>query len=179
MIPIRWNIERKSKTHPGSIIFDRGSLDFFRQRRFCPRSSFVPGIHRRQEAIRSFPIRERDSRAHFPGSTRVALYLETGSGRSEKTAVELPSWRETPHVSRSRFLFPRERYPWYYLYCSFNRENQAFFRPVAISTSSGELALSSINSLVRYEGMRNWLLASGLSTGTVIIRWFLTRLCEI
>lgn len=127
MIPIRRNIERKSKTHPGPIIFDRGSLDFFRQRRFCPRSSFVPEIHRRQEAIRSFPIRERDSRAHFPGSTRVALYLETGSGRSEKTAVELPSWRETPHVSRSRFLFPRERYPWYYLYCSFNRENQAFF----------------------------------------------------
>lgn len=46
--------------------------------------SFVAGIHRSQEAIRSFPIRER--RAHFPDGTRLALYSETGSGRSGRTA---------------------------------------------------------------------------------------------
>lgn len=46
--------------------------------------SFVAGIHRSQEAIRSFPIRER--RAHFPNGTRLALYSETGSGRSRRTA---------------------------------------------------------------------------------------------
>lgn len=43
-------------------------------------------------AIRSFPIRERDSPAHFPAATRLALYLaETGTGLSRRKAAA--TWR--------------------------------------------------------------------------------------
>lgn len=90
----------------------------------CLRSSFVAGIHRPQEAIRSFPIRERERRAHFPDGTRLALYSETGSGRSGRTAPRLHS--RSGVCTFSSLRCPRERYSRYRLYCPFNRKNQSF-----------------------------------------------------
>lgn len=84
------------------------------------RFSFVTGIHRPQEAIRSFPIRER--RAHFPDDTRLALYSETGSGRSEDCATK----QDRRVCTFSSLRCPRERYSRYCLYCPFNRKNQSF-----------------------------------------------------
>lgn len=82
-------------------------------------------IHRPQEAIRSFPIRERERRAHFPDGTRLALYSETGSGRSVRTvprffkAVEESAriLLSVAHESATRNIVS---------YCPFNRKNQSF-----------------------------------------------------
>lgn len=107
------------------------------------RFSLVASIHRPQEAIRSFPIREREKRAHFPGATRLALYSETGNGRSVRTAPRLRSRRQACTFSSLRC--PRERYSRYRLYCPFNRKNQSFPNHYELYVISRDIFFFKIN----------------------------------